>query len=296
MSRASRGPDFLCIGQQKAGTAFLYDLLKNNKHVWLPPVKEMHFFTESTNFSPKKKKLYRKVISPKSSRKDVARISDRLRKEEFDDIDIEFFRRYLKLSRKMTYENYCDCFALKGELTSGDITPAYSTLPKAKIAEIHGYLPDIPVILIVRHPVDRFWSQFNQALRRFEHGRGGLKSSSSEVDNIRSFLKTGPVAQRSYPSKIYNRWSSIYPKSQILVVPFEALTRETETAIVEINDFLDIPSDYRADLSDVTNKKQSDKKIPMSDDAKAFLYDYFADEVRACQDLFGEKCKAWRVA
>lgn len=37
-------PDFLVIGAQKAGTSWLYRNLKYHKQVWLPPVKELHYF------------------------------------------------------------------------------------------------------------------------------------------------------------------------------------------------------------------------------------------------------------
>ena len=37
-------PDFLCIGAHKAGTDWLYAMLAQNPGVFLPPVKEIHFF------------------------------------------------------------------------------------------------------------------------------------------------------------------------------------------------------------------------------------------------------------
>ena len=37
-------PSFVCIGAQKAGTTWLYDNLRPHPEVWLPQVKEIHFF------------------------------------------------------------------------------------------------------------------------------------------------------------------------------------------------------------------------------------------------------------
>ena len=37
-------PDFICIGAQKAGTTWLYSMLSQNPSVFLPPIKEIHFF------------------------------------------------------------------------------------------------------------------------------------------------------------------------------------------------------------------------------------------------------------
>ena len=37
------GPDFICIGMQKAGTGWAYDQLQYHPDFWMPPVKEIHY-------------------------------------------------------------------------------------------------------------------------------------------------------------------------------------------------------------------------------------------------------------
>lgn len=37
-------PDFIGIGAPKAGTTWLYYQLKDHPDLWLPPVKELHYF------------------------------------------------------------------------------------------------------------------------------------------------------------------------------------------------------------------------------------------------------------
>jgi hypothetical protein len=44
---SASGPDFLCIGMQKAGTAWLYDQLETHPDFWMPPLKELHFFDKA---------------------------------------------------------------------------------------------------------------------------------------------------------------------------------------------------------------------------------------------------------
>jgi len=39
-----RLPDFLCLGAQKAGTTTLHELLSQHPNVYLPPIKEVHYF------------------------------------------------------------------------------------------------------------------------------------------------------------------------------------------------------------------------------------------------------------
>lgn len=39
-------PNFICIGAAKAGTTTLYDVLKDHTEIYLPPIKETHFFDD----------------------------------------------------------------------------------------------------------------------------------------------------------------------------------------------------------------------------------------------------------
>src|SRR5215210_2387932 len=43
-SGGPRGPDFLVIGAQRAGTTWLHRVLRQHPKLWLPPVKELHYF------------------------------------------------------------------------------------------------------------------------------------------------------------------------------------------------------------------------------------------------------------
>ena len=43
-------PNFLCVGAQKAGTTTLYDILKQHPNIYLPKVKELHFFDKDDRY------------------------------------------------------------------------------------------------------------------------------------------------------------------------------------------------------------------------------------------------------
>ena len=45
MSEQLRLPDFLGLGTQKGGTSTLYTLLKSHPNIFLPPAKELHYFS-----------------------------------------------------------------------------------------------------------------------------------------------------------------------------------------------------------------------------------------------------------
>ncbi len=39
-------PDFLCIGAQRSGTTWLHHNLRQHPEIWMPPLKELHYFDE----------------------------------------------------------------------------------------------------------------------------------------------------------------------------------------------------------------------------------------------------------
>ena len=46
----TRGPDFICIGAQKAGTRWLFDQLAFHPGFWMPPIKELHYLNQGKRF------------------------------------------------------------------------------------------------------------------------------------------------------------------------------------------------------------------------------------------------------
>ncbi|MGD1948605.1 MAG: hypothetical protein ACFB14_03045 [Leptolyngbyaceae cyanobacterium] len=48
----SQAIDFLGIGAQKAGTTWLWSILKTHPDVWIPPKKELHYFDRSPTYPP----------------------------------------------------------------------------------------------------------------------------------------------------------------------------------------------------------------------------------------------------
>lgn len=288
---AMRGPDFICVGQQKAGTGFLYDLLATNSGIWMPPMKEFHYFNGTMTMAVQKAQRFQRVVDRPDDKRTRRAVANKVEKADLDNRDIEFFRRLLRLSETRKFDDYCECFSVKGEQISGDITPAYSVLDAAEIAEIHAGLPEAKIILLIRRPDSRFWSHFNQAMRISDRGRGHLPEDATNVQTVRKFLKKPGVIKRSFPSAIYKRWTSAFSPERVLVMSFETLTRDTPRAAQKLSAFLGVPEAFT--YAQVANRKEKARKVSADDDVKAFLEKHFRDEVAECKRLFGDECAAW---
>src|SRR4051794_30739459 len=117
MAQNVPGPDFICIGAQKAGTGWLYEQLRSHPDFWMPPLKEVHYFDRLGRDRPTRGN----------------EVDDRVkaaRKASRDSRDVHFLdvMEELRSKQEIDMELYARLFEAKGSLLSGDITPGYSIL------------------------------------------------------------------------------------------------------------------------------------------------------------------------
>ena len=132
-------PDFIGIGAQKAGTTWLYDMLAQNPAIWLPPLKEVHFFDYLD--APQARRQRRAAH--------IEKVADRFERgkldkgSEGDGAAKAAHLRSLLGDHMMTREWYGSIFDYpdaKGRIT-GEITPAYLELDEKGMAALAGMLP-----------------------------------------------------------------------------------------------------------------------------------------------------------
>lgn len=164
-----RYPDFVCIGAIKAGTTWLYRMLAQHPDVWLPPMKEIHYFN----------RLQKDEARPRKNR------PTRLDRERFDAalkaIQATLKRKagaWEKIERihalsligasELTDEWYGRIFGMapKGSLC-GEVTPNYALLPDELIRHMLSLQRDIRIIYILRDPIDRVWSHLRMREKRY---------------------------------------------------------------------------------------------------------------------------------
>ncbi|MET0314815.1 MAG: sulfotransferase, partial [Hansschlegelia sp.] len=174
------GPDFLCVGLQKAGTQWLFDQLQLHPGFWMPPVKELHYFDRPYRVVSDRIEPY--LADPEAA--NAAR-----RRQDFrplDERDVRFFRRYETLEQDWgDVERYAALFEPKGALLSGDVTPAYCVLAEATIAAIAERYPSLRVVVMLRDPVERAASQMWSLVCRRKAPRAIVETAS----DLSAFLR-----------------------------------------------------------------------------------------------------------
>lgn len=278
------GPDFLCIGSQKAGTTWLYDQIALHPDVWMPPVKELHYFS-SAGFG-----LVTPMQRAVEQRGQPSRYFAEGSHRTFGAREEAFFDRAAVLDHEtIDFDAYKSLFSMKGAQISGDVTPNYSHLPETIVADIAKHLPDTKIIFIARHPVDRFWSQMLHEARTKRIDKARLET----WDGVRALLDYPGAPEKSYPTRIAETWRRHFPSEHVHAIVFDDIAADPAEVRAALCRFLGIDCGAALPIAADFDRKSRQWRMPMPDDVRAGLAAHFRDETETCAAMFDGRAKAW---
>jgi hypothetical protein len=163
-----------------------------------------------------------------------------------------------------------------GKFLTYDVTPFYIYNQKSS-QRIHQILPNSKLIVILRNPIDRSYSNYflgNQE-KKFEEIIANEKKilnkiDKNNVDEYYNFVHTSMLARGFYAEQLEN-WYKIFPKDQILIIKSEEFATETNKIMNNIFDFLELP---HYDIPDNSKKNKIHYKI-MKKETRADLVEFF---------------------
>ena len=198
-------PNFIIAGFPKCGTTSLFHYLKQHPEIFMPKQKELHFFTQPQIFKLNKGPKDKVVKQP----------------------HIKSEKEYLELFK-----------SVKDEIAVGDASPSYINYPE-NFGMIKQYLNDPKVIVIVRDPIDRAYSNYLHLKRELRETMDFFSALKNE-DNRR---------EESYSDFWYYRFNSTYYKkilmakktfSNVLVLTAEEFKRNPEITLKKVYSFLGV--------------------------------------------------------
>src|SRR3989304_4316577 len=133
-----RKPNLFIVGAPKAGTTALHYFLKQHPDIFMSQMKELRFFS-----------------------KDVQEHDEELYQKSTKRFPSLYTNRFFKLRSEQDYLRH-----FKGRTTekiAGESSPGYFH-SKVAAKEIHKFNPDAKIIMIIREPIDRVYSQHSQRL------------------------------------------------------------------------------------------------------------------------------------
>lgn len=271
-----QGPDFICIGAQKAGTTWLYDQLVHHPQVWLPVIKELHYF----NFERPNPLLREKEVYPWGS--PVERFRFIRNRPDFKTLMWLAKYNYGKKSPRW----YQSLFPSESGKIAGELTPAYSTLDEDGVRFVHESVPShTKVFIILRDPVDRIWSGLKMD---FRWRKEGLNLNQDEAE--RELLRPTHLLRSAY-SHIIPMWES-YFRGRFQVFFYEDLVRDPALFLCQIMGFLGIDPQWRS--STLSARSNADKlALPIPDEIRELLRRELKEDISFVLERFPDKGLTW---
>jgi sulfotransferase family protein len=163
---------------------------------------------------------------------------------------------------------------------TGESSPSYlpdERVPR-RVAEI---LPEVRLIALLRNPVDRAYSHYQQAVK---HGRAHLSFEEViEAEISRSSGSKRYLARGIYVDQL-KRWHRCFDREQLLVVKSEDFFGNTPDTLKCVLNFLALP-EWKPDHLPVKNKGSYTQQ--MSPETRARLRDYFEPHNKRLYDYLG---------
>lgn len=204
-------PDFLIIGAQKAGTTALFAYLRWHPEITGPSWKEVSFFDRRYR---EDERTYRASFPAKP-------------------------RQWLVARRRGRWP------------LVGEASPSYILHPLAP-QRARDLVPQARLIAILRNPIDRAYSHYQHEVRLGREPFSFEEALEREDDRLRGEVER-MVAEPSYFSESWwdytyvargryaeqlERWLSVFPRDQLLVLFMEELRDDTPGTYARVLDFL----------------------------------------------------------
>ena len=253
--------DFMIVGAQKSGTTALAEFLADHPAIEIAANKEAHLFDD----------------------------------RYFDE----------KWTTQEINERYAPLFTENQEFTEsedvlrGEATPVYLYLPE--IAQrLHRYNPDLKLIVLLRNPVERAYSQYCM-----ESARGNERLPfwlALLLEPVRLFLDRNSmedessVRRHSYRDRGYyalqlRNLMQVFASSQLLILRTEDLRLNHEATMRRIFDFLGV-SPITIVPREIFSQDTSIAEVPIS---SFFLRKCFERDLLELEELVNFSTENWRV-
>jgi hypothetical protein len=248
-----KGPDFVGIGAPRAGTSWLHEVLSRHPALWVPPIKELHYFDEPQSSKRYYTYLRMRLITGLWIRRPLS----------------QFDLRYFIFPRNDGW--YCDLFAAprRRGLIVGEITPAYSTLEESTLRRLWVLNPNVKLIYIMRDPVMRSWSAVMKRQRNL-----GLKGTPTVLEAI-GYARSNGVLRRSNYLDNVERFERVFRRDQIFYEFFERVSEDPGGFVADVLHFIGVePGDVDRIIPPATVNAAANGLVPPAEFVQALAADY----------------------
>lgn len=182
---------------------------------------------------------------------------------------------------------YSSYFEPAGDRLAGEKTPCYCILSRKRIQLIRMLLPDVRLLLMLRDPVERLWSEAMMMLVRKR------KISYEELEEGVLWEWLTRNRDRVLYSQVFKEWESAYPPGQLHVGFLEEVKQSPKELLRRVFEHLGVKTDIdwgSLPYSQVVNEGPG-VRIPRSY-AKT-MREWYGQELEWLRCRFGGKVAGW---
>ena len=261
-------PHFLCVGAQKAGTTWLHHNLDRHPGIWMPPLKELQYFTDYRR-APVGASLLESSIRGRRARRELmvlARSCLAPRRRH-----LRWRARYLLRPRSDAW--YASLFTPATGQIAGECAPGYCRVDDDMVRRIHGLMPDAKIIYLLRNPIERDLSNTAMRCRRLH---GDISRVAPSV--VESYVKASRSPQSEYVKNL-RRWRACFPADRVFVGFFEQIGEDPAGLLRDVYTFLGVDASEQHFPGTLDRKRNAGGYAPFPDALNAFLARRYIEEI-----------------
>ncbi len=228
-------PSFFIAGAPKTGTTSLHHYLNQHPEIYMSPVKEPCYFASEVRLQHFSREF---ESHAKSSNRRLSKYLEGPMVGVDPGGIVSNWEDYLKLFKNVA-----------GEKAIGEASVCYLWSPTAA-SNIRSRIPEAKILMILRDPAERAFSQYmqyaaNGLVRRSfrEQVESSAQNTRHEFNPLYPFLEYG-----QYYTQV-KTYLDLFPRADVRIYLYEEAWSDPGQFLKSIFEFLDVDSDFRADVS-----------------------------------------------
>lgn len=184
-------------------------------------------------------------------------------------------------------EFYSSHFPTDTKAKIGEKTPGYCNIPKDRIKLIKALNPGMKLIILLRNPIDRLWSDALMINVR----RPGKNIEEVKDEAFYNHFNNNRI---NYIAIIEN-WLKYFNKEQLLICFYDEIQERPKELLKKVFSHIGVslqPIESSNDLNQVVNKGPG---IQMPERFKIYLQEMYYNEIEHLYEMFGEPVEKWRI-
>ena len=240
-------PSFLVAGAPKTGTTSLHHYLDQHPEIYMSPVKEPCYFASEVRLEHFGREF---ESHARSIGQRLSKYLDGPMAGEDPGGIVSNWEDYLKLFKNVV-----------GEKAIGESSVCYLWSPTAA-ANIRSQIPEAKIIIILRDPAERAFSQYMQ------YAANGLVRRSFREQIERSARNTRREFSPLYPFLEYGQFYAqvkayldLFPRPNVRIYLYEEAWSDPARFLMSIFDFLGVDPAFKIDVSSRSRQRRAPKAL-----------------------------------